>query len=135
MDKSEWRRLPKHEKDRLRALKHERRRKERASGNRRRSKKTAKMSPQPKPDGCLAGTELKKLFSRLGFQERKNCGCAKHASQMDRNGCDWCEQNIDRIAGWIKYECKKRGIPFVRAVAVTVIRLAIRRARRKAESR
>lgn len=79
---------------------------------------------------CLAGTELKKLYSALGFKTKKNCNCNKHAATMDQNGCDWCEKHIDRITGWIKYECKKRGIPFVKIAVVGTIRLAISRARK-----
>lgn len=84
------------------------------------------------PSGCLAGTELKKLFSTLGLKPKAKCNCNKHARKMDESGCDWCEQHVDRIAGWIKHECRKMGIPFVKPVVVAAIRLAISRARKNA---
>ena len=121
----EWRALPKTEKDRLRAIKHERWRRE---GRPQRNAKTA-------PTGCLAGTELKAMFSRLGFQEKANCRCRRHAKVMDERGCDWCEVHIDKIAGWLKLEWKRRMIgkvtPFPRQLAIAIIHRAIARARKK----
>jgi hypothetical protein len=43
---------------------------------------------------------------------------------------EWCEKNIDKITGWIKHECTKRGLPFIRPVVVATIRLAISRAKK-----
>lgn len=86
---------------------------------------------EPHPSGCLAGTELKKLFGTFGLKPKAKCNCNKHARKMDENGCDWCEQHIDRISGWIKHECRKMGVPFVKPVVVAAIRLAISRARAK----
>lgn len=76
------------------------------------------------------GTELKKLFSRVGLKQSENCKCSKHAREMDERGCDWCEQHIDKILGWIKLEAKKQGKLFIKPVVRQVVKLAIRRARK-----
>jgi hypothetical protein len=33
---------------------------------------------------------------------------------MDRLGVDWCEQNLEKIVGWLKEEAIKRKLPFFR---------------------
>ncbi len=45
---------------------------------------------------------------------------------MNRNGIDWCEQNISTIVGWLKEESAKRKIPFVESLASLVVKRAIR---------
>ena len=96
--------------------------------------KPSQPAANPHPSGCLAGTELKKLFGTFGLKPKAKCNCNKHARKMDEAGCDWCEQHIDRIAGWIKHECRKMGIPFVKPVVVAAIHLAISRARKNQAS-
>lgn len=73
------------------------------------------------------GTHLKGLLARIGIQAKPNCSCAKRAAEMDINGPQWCEANIDTISGWLSAEASKRGLPYVHAVGKALVRLAIRR--------
>ena len=78
------------------------------------------------------GTELKKSLARIGIQPAKNCACNHRAAVMDRQGCDWCEANIDTIVGWLREEATKRGLPFLDAAGRLLVRRAIRNARKAA---
>lgn len=78
------------------------------------------------------GTELKKLLASLGIKPEKNCACNARARVMDRQGCDWCEQHIDVIVGWLREEAEKRRLPFLDAAGRILVRRAIRNARRAA---
>ena len=82
------------------------------------------------PSGA-AGTELKKLLSFLGIKPVKGCKCKKRARYMDKMGCDWCEQNVGQIIGWLQEEHTrtKSLLPFISFAAEKLVRLAIRRAR------
>jgi hypothetical protein len=51
---------------------------------------------------------------------------------MDRNGCDWCEANIDTIVGWLREEATKRKLPFVDIAGRLLVKRAIRNARKAA---
>jgi len=81
------------------------------------------------------GTELKALLKTIGIVASPTCSCNKRARVMDEKGCDWCEQNIDEIDGWLAEEAKKRKLPYISLAGKTLIRLAIRRARKKGNSR
>lgn len=83
----------------------------------------------PSPGG--PGTELHKLLGRFGIKEKANCGCRKHTVQMDQNGPDWCEANMETILKWLKDESEKRKLPFVRTAAKILVKLAIHNARKK----
>jgi len=80
------------------------------------------------------GRELKKLLSWLGFKATPGCKCNKRARHMDQMGCDWCEQNVDQIVGWLRdeHDRQKSVIPFVALAVQQLVKLAIRRARKKA---
>ncbi len=80
------------------------------------------------------GRELKKLLSSLGFKAAPGCKCNKRARYMDKMGCDWCEQNVDQIVGWLReeHDRQKSVIPFVPLAVQQLAKLAIRRARKKA---
>jgi hypothetical protein len=80
------------------------------------------------------GAELKVLLRRLGIVAKANCSCNKRSKIMDQQGCDWCEENIDTISGWLAEESKKRKLPYMHAAGKLLIRLAIRRARKKGNS-
>jgi hypothetical protein len=84
--------------------------------------------------GCLAGAELKKLLAGFPFFIKgiAGCACNARAHTMDARGCDWCEENIDTIVGWLREEATKRGIPFLDAAGRLLVRRAIRNARRAA---
>jgi len=81
------------------------------------------------------GTELKALLKTIGIVAKPNCSCNKRAKVMDEKGCDWCEENIDEIDGWLAEEAKKRKLPYISLAGKTLIRLAIRRARKKGNGR
>lgn len=51
---------------------------------------------------------------------------------MDEWGPDICEQNLPTIVGWLEEQAKARGLPFVRFAGEQAVKLAIRRARKKA---
>jgi hypothetical protein len=87
----------------------------------------------PKPSG--PGTELKALLKTIGIVASPTCSCNKRAKVMDEKGCDWCEEHIDEIDGWLAEEAKKRKLPYISLAGKTLIRLAIRRARKKGNSR
>ena len=79
---------------------------------------------------CLAGSELKALLSSIGITSSPTCSCNSRANEMDRNGCDWCEQNIDLIVGWLREEATIRGLPFIDIAAKILVKRAINNARR-----
>ena len=78
------------------------------------------------------GTELKKLLAGwpLRIVAKPNCSCSARARTMDANGCDWCEQNVDMIVGWLREEAAKRKLPFVDAAGRLLVKRAIYLARR-----
>jgi hypothetical protein len=92
-------------------------------------------SAGPSRQRCLAGTALKALLSRFGINaDEKGCKCKSRAAHMDAAGCQWVEENIDTVVGWLREEAAKRGLPFVDVAGRMLIRRAIRNARRAAAS-
>lgn len=89
-------------------------------------------APQQAPTSG-PGTELKALLKDwLGIQASPNCSCNARARQMDEWGPDLCEQNLQTIVGWLEEQARGRKLPFVRLAAEQAVKLAIRRARKKA---
>ncbi len=80
------------------------------------------------------GTELKKLLAGfpLYIKTTPGCKCNERAKHMDRMGCDWCEQNIDTIVGWLKEEHENRKVllPFSENLASVLVKRAIAKARK-----
>ena len=76
------------------------------------------------------GTELTKIIAWIGLTPAPGCKCKKRARYMDKMGCDWCEQNMSQIIGWLQEEHTrtKSLLPFVSFAAEKLVRLAIRRA-------
>lgn len=81
-----------------------------------------------------AGTELKKLLSKIGITSSPNCKCNMYAAFMNNMGTEWCTDNIDTIISWLAEEARKRHLPFVRVVVKQVIKMAIKRAIKKEQS-
>lgn len=81
-----------------------------------------------RPDG--AGTELKRLLLRAGF-EPGNCACDARVAEMDARGVDWCADNVKLICGWLSDEAQKRGLPFPKTAAYLLVLSAIHSARQK----
>jgi diguanylate cyclase (GGDEF)-like protein len=88
-------------------------------------------SRQP-PAAAKAGTHLERLLARIGFAAQPGCMCRERAAIMDVNGAAWCRANIDTIVGWMEEEASRRGVPFVRIAAKTLVLLAIRNAVKEA---
>ena len=78
------------------------------------------------------GTELAALLKTIGIDAKeKGCQCKSHARRMDKEGPQWCRDNIETILGWLQTEAKKRKLPFIKTAAKQVVLLAIRRAEKK----
>ena len=85
------------------------------------------------PPAAGPGTELKAILKDwLGIQASPNCSCNARARQMDEWGPDICEQNLPTIVGWLEEQAQARNLPFVRFAGEQAVKLAIRRARKKA---
>lgn len=78
------------------------------------------------------GTELKKLLAKAGLTASPDCSCNARAAEMDARGCDWCEDNLDTIVGWLREQAQARGLPFLGAAGRLLVRRAIANARRSA---
>jgi hypothetical protein len=79
------------------------------------------------PNG--AGTILSNMLSVIGLKSSSACACRRHAIEMNENGPDWCEQNLDTIIAWLKEESAKRKLPFIESVAKMMVNKAISKAR------
>jgi hypothetical protein len=79
------------------------------------------------------GTELRKMLASIGIHPRgEKCKCNEHAHEMDRQGPDWCEENLESIIDWLEAEAKTRGLVgmlFNRPTARIAIKRAIARSR------
>ena len=93
--------------------------------------------PQPQPKKKTkggAGTELTKLLKFFGIEAtEKGCKCKSRAAKMDKNGIEWCSNNIEKICDWLQEESKKRKLPFLRTAARVIVLRAIRNARKAEE--
>lgn len=78
------------------------------------------------------GTELHKLLGMVGIHMQKGCACRARMTQMNKWGCDGCEENMETVLEWLKEEAAKRRLPFVRVAAALLVRRAIFNARREA---
>jgi len=86
-------------------------------------------------DPAGAGTQLKKLLSKIGIKSTENCSCNTRAKLMNANGIEWCEQNVKEIVGWLKEEAAKRSMPFLSLPAKIVVQHAIKMAKRARDKR
>jgi len=75
------------------------------------------------------GSILSGMLSSIGIKSTANCACRRHAIEMNDNGPDWCEQNMDKILSWLKEESTKRKLPFVESVAKIMVNKAISKSR------
>ena len=78
------------------------------------------------------GTELSKLLKRFGITATPDCACNARATEMDRQGVEWCEAQLDTIVGWLREQATARGLPFLDIAGRMLVRRAIRNARRAA---
>lgn len=84
------------------------------------------------PPGNGPGTELKKLLARVGITSTPDCSCNARAAEMDSQGVDWCDANVDTIVGWLREQAQARGLPFLDVAGRLLVRRAIANARRNA---
>jgi len=78
------------------------------------------------------GAELKKLLAGWPFYitASPDCACNARAAEMDRQGVEWCEANLDMIVGWLREQAEARGLPFVDLAGRMLVRRAIHNARK-----
>jgi hypothetical protein len=79
------------------------------------------------------GYFLHAMLSKFGIATTKGCKCKARMCQMNKWGCEGCEENIDTIVGWLAEEAANRGLPFFNAVGRMLVRRAIHNARKEAE--
>lgn len=82
-----------------------------------------------------AGTQLKRLLSKVGIKATPNCSCNARAKKMDEMGIEWCEQNIGEIVGWLKEESEKRKLPFLAFPTKILVQRAIKLAKRARDAK
>jgi len=76
------------------------------------------------------GSILSKMLSKVGIKATPNCSCKQRAITMNKNGVEWCENNMDTILGWLKEESDKRNLPFVEIVAKMLVYRAINKSKK-----
>ena len=76
------------------------------------------------------GSILSKMLSKIGIKSTPNCACKRHAINMNINGPDWCEQNVDTIVGWLRVEAQNRKLPFLDLPAKILILKAVAKSRK-----
>jgi len=88
-------------------------------------------TPKPAPTSG-PGTELKALLAAIGIVASPTCKCNKMARQMDQWGPDESLAHMEEIVDVMEETAKARKLPFLRAGARQMVRLACWKARRKA---
>ena len=83
-------------------------------------------TPPPIPNG--AGTALKHILAKIGIKPSPTCLCHEHAKEMDCRGTWWCEQNIEKIVGWLRDEAKRQKRLFTDLAGRIIVKRAIRHA-------
>ena len=54
------------------------------------------------------GTHLHRLLAAFGVRPGSGCDCEDRMAKMDRQGVDWCRENLDVIADWLVEEARER---------------------------
>lgn len=82
----------------------------------------AKAEPAPAKELPMggAGTELKKLLEKIGITPSPTCTCNAHAREMDDRGTWWCEQNMEKIVGWLNDEIRRRKITKIQMARIAI---------------
>jgi hypothetical protein len=76
------------------------------------------------------GTELHRLLGKFGLHMKKVCACKGRMVQMNKWGCEGCEENIETIVEWLAEEAANRGLPFLNTVGRLLVKRAIHNARK-----
>lgn len=50
------------------------------------------------------GTHLHRLLAAWGFTPTEGCFCEDRVAEMDREGPQWCRENLDLITDWLVEE-------------------------------
>lgn len=91
--------------------------------------------PKLQDDPYGPGTILHNMLKKIGIKADANCNCVSHAISMNKNGPEWCENNIDKILEWLKQESEKRKIPFIQSVAKLLVQRAINKSKKYARTK
>lgn len=75
---------------------------------RQRYKDAWKYAPTQHQSGV--GTELSKIFSWFWYYEKPGCKCKHYASEMNKNGIEWCRNNLPTIVEWVQEGAKSQGV-------------------------
>jgi hypothetical protein len=94
--------------------------------------RVSRLPEPPAPPTHGPGTELKKLLAKVGITASPDCACNARAAEMDRQGVEWCEANLDTIVGWLREQAEARGLPFLDIAGRLLVRRAIQNARKAA---
>lgn len=86
----------------------------------------------PEAPASGPGTELKALLATIGIHSSPTCKCNKMAKQMDQWGPDESLAHLEEIVDVMQETAQKRSLPFLRAGARQMVRIACWKARRKA---
>ena len=54
------------------------------------------------------GTHLHRLLAAFGFEPSVECNCEVRTAEMDRQGPQWCRDNLDVIVDWLVEEARQR---------------------------
>lgn len=85
------------------------------------------------PENCPpagVGARVHRFLARLGFQIEAGCNCQDMICDMNREGPDWCEANLEKIVNQMKHEARRRGmLLFSKPLARLIVRRAIARER------
>ncbi len=80
----------------------------------------------------LVGTELKKLISWFPIPGKHGCPkCRALEARLNCWGADKCEIKIEFILKKLRIAAKRRRVPFSQSLAETLVKRAIRNARKK----
>ena len=78
------------------------------------------------------GTHLKNILERLPVFRFKPCGdCKRFMRVMNKQGPDWCENNIPLIVNRMRNAARQRKLPFARWFAIRLIKRSIKLSRAK----
>jgi hypothetical protein len=93
------------------------------------NKPNLKRDPPEIEDPTGPGSMLISQLKNIGITSSPNCSCKARARLMNKNGCDWCETNIDTIVGWLREEATKRKLPFIDLAGKLLVKRSIRLSR------
>lgn len=85
-------------------------------------------------NGPGPGTELKALLASVGIHSSPTCKCNKMAARMNQWG-DESLNHIEEIVDVMEETARARSLPFLRVVGRKLVKMAVRRWQKKANSK